>query len=319
MDEVVGMRELGPRDEDALRSLVRKVYGDTYSYRHIYETGGIAGLIESGRASLWGDFAPTGEIASHTGFFYKDPRADYVESGLSLRHPTLRPITTDSEVWRRFFAWLGKRFAYVHQNTTTYHPLAQRYAERYMRAVPAGFIVDYAVGERLAGITRSDAPMHALMMTTVVDGHAQREIRLPRGRWTDWLAAIASGLGLTPVDVDAGGAAFTVSAIEHNHALDLVRRSIARAPGTVIPTGTRVDLVHVPLDERIAAIASLEEVGYVPVGVRAHATRPHEIVMQHLPGDRLRYAMAAVETMRLAPAGQAIVAGWVRSEGRNRV
>jgi hypothetical protein len=309
---VVGMRALEPCDEGALRALVRKVYGDTYSYRHIYEPGGIASLIESGRVALWGDFVATGELASHTGFFYKDPRCDYVESGMSLKNPELRPVTSDGEAWQRCFAWLGRRFAYIHQNATSYHPLAQRYAERYMRAVPAGLVIDYAVGERLAGIAPSDAPMHALMMTTTITDAPQRSVRLPHGRWTAWLAAIATGLGLAPVELDGDAAPhpLATTSIEHNAALDLARRSIARAGTGFTATATRVDLVHVPLDERIGAIAGLEAWGYVPVGLRPHATRPHEVVMQRLPGDRLGDAVAATRTMRLAPAGAAIVERW---------
>jgi hypothetical protein len=313
MVEVAGMRELGPGDEGALRSLVRKVYGDTYSYRRVYEDGGIAAMIESGKASLWGDFTASGELASHTGFFYKDPRGDYVESAMSLRNPALRPVTPDAEVWRRFFAWLGRRFAYVHQNTTTYHPLAQRYADRYMRAVPAGLVLDYAVGERLAGVERTGAPMHALMMTTVVDGHPQREVRLPRGPWSAWLAQVAVGLGLAPVEVDAAAWPLSATPIEHNAALDLVRRSIGRdraRAGAFAPTGTRIDLVHVPLDERMGAVAGLVAAGYVPVGLRAQATRPHEVVLQHLPSDRLARAADAAATMRLAPPGAALVERW---------
>jgi hypothetical protein len=297
------MRELGPGDEGALRALVRRVYGDTYSYRRLYEAGGIAGLIESGQVSLWGDFAASGELASHTGFFYKDPRGDYVESGMSLRNPAVRPVTTDTEVWRRFFEWLGTRFAYIHQNTTTYHPLAQRYAERYMRACPTGLVVDYAVGERLVGLACSEAPMHALTMTTVIAGHRRPDVRVPRGPWAEWLATIALGLGLAPVVVDPKSFPLAVGPIEHNTALDLRRRSVARAGELLAPAQHRVELIHVPLDERLGAFAELVSAGYVPVGLRPHATRPHELVMQHL-ADRPALAM------RLAPSGAALVTGW---------
>ncbi|MEO8704414.1 MAG: hypothetical protein ABI867_30455 [Kofleriaceae bacterium] len=306
MNAVVGMRELGPCDEGALRALVRKVYGDTYSYRRMYEHGGIASLIGSGQVSLWGDFTDAGEIASHTGFFYKDPRGDYVESGMSLRAPGLRPVTTDTEVWRRFFAWLAGRFAYVHQNTTSYHPLAQRYAERYMRAVPAGLIVDYAVGERLAAITCTDAPMHALMMTTTIAGHPQREVRVPVGPWAEWLAGIATGLGLVPIESRGEAIPLATTTIEHNAALDLVRRSIDPAGAAFARACARIDLVHVPLDDRLGAVDGLVAVGYVPVGLRPQATRPHELVMQHLA------ARPSLATMRLAPAGAALVAGWCK-------
>ena len=313
----MAMRELVAADEPALQGLLRRIYGDSYSYRSLYQPGGIAGLLASGRTALWGDFADDDRaLISHTGFFWKDPRADYLESGLSLRHPHLRPVTPDAEVWRRCFGWLDRRAAYLHQHTTTYHPLAQRYAERHMRARPAGFVIDYAIGERLAILACPDGPMHAVMMTTLLaDAPPQPAIAIPRGPWAEFLALAAIGLGLEPRvdDVAAGGeVSVEPEPIEANRELALVRRSVARAGGAAITPAAeaRVDLIHVPLDRRAAAVPALTEAGWVPVGLRAHATRPHEIVMQHLPDARRGYAIAALATARLGAAAATLAAAW---------
>jgi hypothetical protein len=311
------MRVLVPADEPAFQGLLRRVYGDTYSYRTLYRAGGVTALITSGRAALWGDFADDDrELISHTGFFWKDPRRDYVESGMSLRHPNRRPSTPDDEVWRRLFEWLGGDTAYLHQQTTTYHPLAQRYAERHMRALPAGFVIDYAVGEKLEALTTPAGPMHAVMMTSqLAPAHPQPAIAIPSGPWSEFVASAAGGLGLVAAieEVPAAGAVLLdATPIEHNRDLGLVRRGVARTAGVAATpvTDARVDLVHVPLDDRAGAVAALAELGYVPVGLRPHATRPHEIVMQHLPGARRAYAAAALGEARLGSAAAALADAW---------
>ena len=70
----MAMRLLEERDEPAVVALLREVYGDTYSYRDLYEPGGAAALIRSGRAFLWGDFDEAGHLLGHSGFLCKDPR-----------------------------------------------------------------------------------------------------------------------------------------------------------------------------------------------------------------------------------------------------
>jgi len=307
------MRELVAADEPALQGLLRRIYGETYSYRALYRSGGIAGLIGSGRAALWGDFADgDGALVSHTGLFWKDPRGDYLESGLSLRHPHRRPATTDAEVWRRIFGWLDGRATYLHQQTTTHHPLAQRYAERHMRARPVGFVVDYAVGEQLASL---DRPMQAVMMTTLLAAdHPQRAVAIPPGPWAEFLAAAARSVGLEPALVEVAACAVGVdrAAIEDNRELGLMRRTIAR-PGTGVelaPSTARVDLLHVPLDARAGSISALIAAGWLPMGVRAHATRPHEAVLQCLPGARRAYASEALAGVRLGGAAAALAQTW---------
>ena len=321
-DATSAMRLLEGRDESAFVALLREVYGETYAYRALYEPGAVAALIRSGRAALWGDFGPSGELLSHTGFLCKDPRGDYLESGMSFRGASARTGTPDAVVWAHLFDWLRDRCVLVHQNTSTWHPLAQRYAARYMRARPTGVIVDYVIGERLVGLVHPTTPMQALTMTSVV-----RPDRLlppshprlvPRGPWGAWLRSVLSGLGITAIAEAsfAAPSALGLDEIERNPALDLVRRAVTSAPASAplaalleVPAA-RIDLLHLPCDERMAAYPELERAGYVPVGVRPHATRADEVILQRLPGARLREAGSALAAAELAPPGRALVEGW---------
>jgi hypothetical protein len=320
------MRLLEERDEPAFVALLREVYGETYSYRSLYEPGGTAELIRSGLAWLWGDFDEAGHLLSHTGFLCKDPRADYVESGLSFRGARARTGTSDAVVWSRLLHWLHERCVFVHQNTSTWHPLAQRYAARYMRARPTGVIVDYVIGERLVGIAHPATPMQALTMTSVVRPDRlpppSRPSFVPRGPWGAWLRGVFESLGIAAIEIDDDAVAgdLAIEAIEANPALDLARRVVARAApiemeiafaGALDGVNARVDLLHLPCDDRMAVYPALERAGYVPVGVRPHATRPDEVILQRLPGSRRGEARAALSGAALAPAGRALVEGWL--------
>ncbi|MEO5727224.1 MAG: hypothetical protein ABI134_07335 [Byssovorax sp.] len=317
-----GMRLLEERDEPAFVALLREVYGDTYAYRALYEPGATAELIRSGRAALWGDFAPSGQLLSHTGFLCKDPRGDYFESGMSFRSGRAREGTPDAVVWARLFTWLTPRCVLVHQNTSTWHPLAQRYAARYMRARPTGLIVDYVVGERLVGLVHPTTPMQALTMTSVVRPDrlpSPSRVRVvPRGPWGAWLASVLRALGIEAIveSEGAGSTSLGLEAIERNPELDLARRAVTRAPAKASlaadleAPAARVDLLHLPCDDRMAAYPELERAGYVPVGVRPHATRADEVILQRLPGARRHEAMAALAAAELAPPGRALVEGW---------
>jgi hypothetical protein len=140
----------------------------------------------------------------------------------------------------------------------------------------------------------------------------------PEGPWSELIATVLGGLGAAPRGVvRTAHLRVGLEAIERNDALGLRRRAVVASvagvadAGSIAPEpGTRVDLVHLPLDERVAALADLERAGYVPVGVRPHATRPHELVLQFLPGALRIEAIAALTAARLTPAGQAFVAAW---------
>ncbi len=317
------MRLLQERDEPAFVALLREVYGDTYSYRALYEPGGVAALIRSNRAALWGDFEPAGQLLSHTAFLFKDSLGDYVESGLSFRGARARAGTPDAVVWDRLLAWLGDRCVFVHQNTSTWHPLAQRYAARYMRARPTGVIVDYVEGERLVGLAHPTTPMQALTMTTVVrpDRLPARPhvVLVPRGPWGAWLGGVFADLEITALPCDATLTLHRLGleTIERNPALDLLRRVVMRPPrgmplaAALDAETARVDLLHLPCDQLVAAFPALERVGFVPVGVRPHVTRPDEVILQRLPGSRRDDARVALAAAALAPPGRALVEGWL--------
>jgi hypothetical protein len=315
------MRQLEPSDEPAFVALLKAVYGESYSYRELYRPGGVAALIRSGRATLWGDFNEAGELLSHTAFLWKDPRYDYAESGISLRGSRAREGTSDAIVWQRLFGWLSDRCALVHQNTSTWHPLAQRYADRYMRAVPSGIIVDYTVGERLIGIPHPQTPMQALTMTTVVRPDRlpppDRPRAVPPGPWGAWASDTLRTLGITGIEVlkPSATAPLYVDEIEQNEALSLRRRAIARSEGPPLTPdeGVRTDLVHLAFDARMAAFPALERDGYVPVGARIHASRPDELVLQRLPGERRADAMAALSRAHFAAPGRAFVERWLHA------
>lgn len=316
-----GMRQLEPGDEPAFVDLLRAVYGDTYSYRALYQPGGVTDLLHKGSATLWGDFNEPGELLSHTGFLWKDPRFDYAESGISLRGSRAREGTPDAIVWQRLFEWLHDRCALVHQNTSTWHTLAQRYAERYMRATPTGVIVDYAVEERLVGLPHPTTPMHALTMTTIVRPDRlpppHRARLVPPGPWGEWAIHTLRALGVTAFEIaqPSATAPRSADAIESNEALSLERRAVARGEGPpLLPQeGARTDLVHLAFDARMAAFHALERDEYVPVGVRLHATRPDELVLQRLPGARRRDAITALSRAHLTASGRAFVDRWIHT------
>lgn len=314
-------RPLRADDEAAFVRLLRAVYGETYSYRDLYRPGGLGRLLASGRAALFGDFDADGELFSHTAFLLKDPRGEYVESGMSLRNAWLRTPgrTADADNWAMLFAAVPSGCAYVHQNTTTLHPLAQRYASRYMRAEPTGLIAGYAVGERLAGFDAPSTPMQCLTMTTALDAApAARDVLLPDTAWSPWvtdrLAAWGRRVVGAPPALDADG--LTLGLIEDNRDLSLRRRAIDRGGGDLdallASDRPRTDLVHVPLDDRAAALPALLAAGYVPVGLRPHAARPDELIVQHLPPARLAPELAALRVARVhSDAARRLLDDWV--------
>ncbi len=307
----VGMHPLGEEDEPAFQGLLRDVYGATYSYRSLYEPGGVARLLREKRAKLWGDFDEDGRLAGHTGILYKDPRGDYVESGMSFKRPRARGVTPDAVAWRRILDDVAATHPLIHQNTTTRHPLAQRYAERYMRARAAGVIVGYAVGEHLIGWPAIDRPMDAVTMTSRLAPTTERPRLLPPGPWSDWLRSVFASFGLA-TDIATGTApSVGTETFEHNTAIDLTRRVVVRDPSVTDHSAARTDLVHLPTDARVLSLPRFESEGFVPVGVRLHATRPDEIVLQRLPREARRDALANLRASALTGTAAPLVEGWM--------
>lgn len=316
----VGLHVLTEDDEPAFQALLREVYGETYSYRALYEPGGVAGLIREGRAKLWGDFDEEGRLAGHTGILFKDPRGDYVESGMSFKRPRARGVTPDALAWPRILGDVAAgRHALVHQNTTTWHPLAQRYAERYMAARASGLILGYAVGERLVGWAPVDRPMDAVTMTSRVLAAPDRDERpryVPPGPWGEWLRELFASFGLRADVAEGAPPAYAVETFERVEALDLVRRVVvAPTPSVRVETERvwvpRTELLHLPTDRRVLTFARFEAVDFVPVGVRLHATRPDEVVLQRLPREDRREALANLRAASLAGTAAPLVQTWM--------
>lgn len=317
-----GVRALGAEDEAAFQRLLRAVYGETYSHQSLYRPGGLRALLDE-RALLWGEFDEHGDLVGHTGFLRKDPRGDYSESGLSFARPGRVALRVRSELeerslWPRLLS--SAETPLVHQHTTTWHPLAQRYAERYLGARFSGLVLRYTVGERLEGFASRDV-MDAVALTSIVVPLAERPAaRLPEGPFSDWIATLFANFGreVQRVSSEASCLAGSLETFERSEGLDLVRRVVVRSREPVssaafAPSGTRTDLVHLPTDERVHVFYTLMNSDYLPVGIRIHATRPDEIVFQRLTGQTRTEALSrlASPSTCLIPSIRAHVATFV--------
>jgi hypothetical protein len=314
-----GVHALRAEDEAKFLDLLRAVYGETYSHRSLYRPGGLKALLDE-QAILWGEFDERGELVGHTGFLRKDPRGDYSESGLSFARPgrVARRVRSDFEgraLWPRLLA--SANTPLVHQHTTTWHPLAQRYAERYLGAKLSGFVFAYTVGERLEGFVSRDV-MDAVALTSVVTPLPPRApAMVPEGPMADWLCALFDGFGRPTLRIPSGTRPtprFRLETFERSEGLDLVRRVVVRSEATTLePTGNRTDLVHLPTDDRVLAFHTLSRSGYVPVGIRIHATRPDELVFQRLSGHARTEAFTRLTSPEtsLVPSIRPHAARWV--------
>lgn len=300
-------------DEATFLRLLRRVYGETYSYQELYAPGGFGRMLGSGKVLSFGNFDDDGEMFSHSAFLLKDPLGDYVESGMSFRVPSSRTADKDDEarIWRWLLDQVPPGVGWIHQNTTTAHPLAQRYAWRRMGARPTGFIADYALGERVAGHGEAGA-MQALTMATGLGSGPVRTALLPESDWTEWITDRLAAFG-RPVEVIAPGPLEgAVATIEENAALGLRRQAVDRREGQKEwAAEARVELLHLPLDRRSRSLPEWLDRGWLPVGVRLHVRRPDELVLQHLPRSRRGAVVAALGAARWAhPDSEAMVARW---------
>lgn len=312
-------RLLDAGDEPVFQRLLAAVYGDTYAYRELYAPGGYAALVSRGDVHAWGDVADDGELHSHTAFLEKDPRGEYVESGLSLRNPTLRSDgrTPDDVVWSLLLDHARSLAPLLHQNTTTHHPLAQRYARRHMGARPTGFIADYVVGERIVGMPAAEGPMQALTMTSVLrEGPSTRAVRapLPPTPYGRWLTALLGAWGVETSPAEPSRDDVALDTFEENRAIGLRRRVVLRrAAAREVGDGrtqARTELIHVPCDERLSMLGVLSQQGYVPVGVRPHVERPTEVVLQRIDPAERAAVKARLASASLVGEAKALVAAW---------
>lgn len=319
-------RWLAEPDERAFRELLQARYAETYSYPFLYEPGGVLRLWRAGALLSLGEFDSRGTLLWHTGL-WSHPGRDCVDSGLSVALPSRRTAMDRSEherLWRYLLDALTGQVAFLHQNTSTLHVMAQRYASRFMRAVPMGLVVNYTRGETLRGIEGSGVPMQALAMTTVLSPLPPRRRYLPAGPWGEWLASILAGVGLaetavlTPLEARVSTPSYLLRPIDWNESLRIERRELVglseAEQGEFVLTSSRarVDLIHLPMGEpqRVAeGTPVLLAAGYVPTGIRLRQGAPDEIVFQHLGNPR--EALEAVGRARLDGAdAQALFAGW---------
>lgn len=313
------------QDAEALRNLIRACYGQSYSYADLYRPGGLEEAWRSGALISMGEFVDDGSLRGHTGFWAKDPTGDALESGLSLVDPKRRRHARANEkrVWNTLREGLAPLVSFVHQHTTTLHPMAQRYALRHMHARPSGLIPFYACGESVLGLEESGADMHALCMTTLLRPDDElAPLWLPLGPWHGWLSACADALALDRQEderaPDQHDAAPGIETIELNEALGLRRRRVSHGGlwhqrvTTLHANGHhRVELVHVSAVEGItAASRALHSAGFVPCGVHPRGGgTPHDIVFVHAPHPA-RLAEAVRSAKLATPDLQQFWATW---------
>lgn len=319
-------RWLAEPDERAFRELLQTRYAETYSYPFLYEPGGVLRLWRAGALLSLGEFDARGTLLWHTGL-WSHPGRDCVDSGLSVSQPSRRTAMDRSEherLWRYLLDALTGQVGFLHQHTSTLHLMAQRYASRFMRAVPMGLVVNYTRGETLRGIAGSGVPMQALAMTTVLAPPPPRRRYLPAGPWGEWLASILAGVGLaetarmTPLEPRVAAPSYLMRTLDWNESLRMERRELvdlggARQGASVLTSSrARVDLVHLSMGEpgRVAeGTPVLLEAGYVPTGIRLRQGAPDEIVFQYLSDPR--EAREALGRARLDGAdARALFAGW---------
>lgn len=305
---VLALRENSPTEhsrwldeshDHALRALLLARYGNTYSYQSFYIPGTLTRLWRVGTLSSLGEFDDD-TLISHTALIIK-PECDYIESGLSLTHPQRRTAMDRDEHARMWQYVLGKikgHVAFIHQNTSTLHRMAQRYASRFMLAIPTGLIVHYTQGETLSGMPSSTLPMHALTMTTPLEALSPRRRYLPAQHWGEWLSSIFEGLAIAPLiekvplDSTPFPESFATRPRDWNEELRIERRELVKAHPTEacaafsISPRARVDLIHVSTGDAqfvSAAVPLLLGAGYLPTGIRLRWHEPDEMVFQHLP------------------------------------
>lgn len=312
----VGMHTLDADDEPAFQGLLRAVYGETYSYRFLYEPGGMASLLEGGKATLWGDFDERGELVGHTGIFYKGLASDYAESGMSFRRPKALPTTSDERAFSRILDAAAERVTYLHQSTTTWHPLAQRFAERHMRATPTGLVLEYVEPhERIVGLPPAQRPMDAVTMTTCLRaGETSETACIPRGPFASWLTERFAALGVrTKLATEVPRAAQGFRETDRVDWIGLVRSTVVEGDDPMSarePPCARTTLVHVPTDRRVMTVHGLMEHGFLPVGVRPRSGAPHEIVLQKLSAAARQRALLSIESASFTPAARSVARSW---------
>ena len=276
-------------DEAQLIQLLNDVYGSTYSYRQFYKAGIYSNYLNSTKSIAFGAFLGDGTLISHTAFNFIDPKLNYVESGMSLRRLVYKKGLRDIEkrAWEEISNYLSKKVNYIHQQTTTYHSFAQKYAEDTMNAIPSGMIFNYVTGEQVQSMPLFRQPMHAITYTTSLNFH-KKYIQLPDNPYYDWLVNLFDNFGRLVRKCKANNTEIlSFKEITTNETLSLCRLSAKNVKiDYEQPNTNRLTLVHVPCDG--TSINTLISQGYYPVGIRVHSSRQDEIIMQNLSSTDIR-------------------------------
>ncbi len=295
------IRRLHPQDEFKFIELLISVYGQSYSYQNLYRKGEFSSLLKSGRLISYGEFTADQRLISHSGFWVKEHDNDYVESGVSFRLPYSNQAAEASltqQEWQNALLALSRKYSFIHQQCTTSHPLAQRYAKKLMRAQACGLIMNYAENESLQGIKTHSKHMHSLMMTTVLNPllYPVKTLYIPKAFFS-WIELAYSNLGL-PVQLkvcdefqDTKVFSSSVHPIEDNPSIQLQRRRLAfnlnsqEQSQKISFSSRKTDLIHVPMgSESLMAMVYplLIQQGYFPCGIRPHQLQEDELIFQRL-------------------------------------
>lgn len=300
-------RPLTSADGDAFRELLTAVYGSSYSHSTLYQPGSFETLIQSKRIESFGEWTPDGKLVAHTAFIIKDPnKSDYVEQGMAFKHPTLLSRTTqaDPRALLQIFKSFCDRVSFIHQNVTTYHPLAQGFAYSALRARATGLIFHYAPEEHLRRYDTASKPMTALIMTSALPKafETRQVVHLPKTAWGRWLSKVYETFNLERelrwIEADETVAGFRAptpvfSTIDEIPAFGLKRLKLDSLSSTETSneSSNRVALAHVALDQEALvaqAFQALSMHGFVPVGIRPQAKRPDEVIFQKMTAESLR-------------------------------
>lgn len=307
------VRQMNSNDELEFQSLLRSVYGETYSYKNLYIRNGYSKLINSKNVTCFGQFNSGGSLIGHTGFFFNS-RENYAISGLSMRIKNSIKVSKDDELksWKAILRWVSKKVAYLHQNTTTYHLLAQMYAYNILEARTTGIIIDYAIGERLSNFKTPNHPMQALTQTTFLHPETRKIVYISENDWFDWISLCFKGLNRIPQKVIGKIIPFTIDKIETISEISLERRRVKFfVKGNIEKSNLRTDLIHFPCYEG-HSFEPLLVAGYIPVGVMPNVTKYDEIVFQHLPISKRPYAIKTIKQAKLfSKRSQVIVKKWI--------
>ncbi|WP_115708522.1 hypothetical protein [Legionella sainthelensi] len=297
LESQVFIRQLTAKDEEEFIKLLYKVYGNSYSYTFLYESGGLSALIHSNKITSYGEFDLEGRLLAHTAFWHKEKNGDYVESGCSFRvSGGVKKLksTVTPKAWHNALQQLATQYHFVHQHNSTLHLLAQRYATRLMNAKYCGLILGYAENEAVKGVKHQSNKMHALLMTTVLQPqHVEKKIFIP-ALFKPWLENIYQNLGLPriihSVYLDSQERLpFHLKNMEINPYIGLQRRLVQKnihsSEFHCPPSTLRTDLIHLPLEdpELVHVIFPiLIQSGYIPCGVRPHTHQSDELIFQNV-------------------------------------